>query len=200
MIFATHAHRHTQRLASHTCQVQDGTGPGYGDFELVFLCNSSCWNYLFCGSKSLLKGAPHSLRNKWDQCCKGLTQKHRRYRLLILTHKRHHIKHIRSHTLIRTGTQHPVVLSNHTASMYFCVVVSKECPCWAYSSLVNANPVCACVLILSWSQQQVLSHRGIVMIKKLWVKVRWEKITVERREKDWWRNVVTDRGVCVKRE
>lgn len=60
--------------------------------------------------------------------------------LLMLTHKDiYSIKY----------TQHPVVLYNHRASMYFCVVVSKECPRWAYSSLVNANPVCARVFIVS---------------------------------------------------
>ncbi len=87
-----------------------------------------------------------------------------------------------------------MALSNHTASMYFCVVVSKESPCWAYSSLVNANTVCACVLIMSWSQRRVLSHRGIVSDQEATGQVRWEQITVGRREMEGFRYRAKRRG------
>lgn len=54
-----------------------------------------------------------------------------------------HIKNI--HIFTHVDTYEP----NDIASMYFCVALSKEFLCWAYSSPVNANPMCACVLIMS---------------------------------------------------
>ena len=146
--------------------------------ELVFLYNGSCWSYLFYVSRGLLKVHPAPSGSS-EIGCAGLTQKNTEDTGFWFSHTKapyqtHAHTHTHTHTLAHADTQHPVALSNHTARTYFCVVVSKESPCWAYSSPVNANPVCACVLIMIWSQRWVLSHRGKVSDQEGTGRVRWE--------------------------
>lgn len=123
----------------------------------------------------LIKGAPGSLRFRWNWCCKWLTQKHRQYWLLTKA---------LTHTLIDTDTQQPVALSNQTTSLYFSVVViSEECPCSTYGSLVNANLVCACVLLtVAGSVTQRSSDQDAGQVRR-------EQITVGRRR-------TFTRGLC----
>lgn len=141
-----------------------GTDLGGGWVKLMFCYEGLCWSYLCFVNRGLLKEC-QTPSGSTDWCWERPVHKHRSYRLVILTCKGN-IKNIQIFT--RVDTQE----LNHALSTCFCVALSKEFPCWAYSSPVG---VCVCVSVKS---TRYCHTQGSKMIKyqEATGQVRWEEM------------------------
>ena len=122
-----------------------------GGVELMYVFNGSCWGYLFCVSRGFLKVCqPPSGSNELGSARGPLPKKKKNAGFWFWNTP------YQAHTRIHADTRDPVALSDHTASFYFCVAVSKRVfmlglvPWWMPTQCVQSQSV---RVICSWSKK-----------------------------------------------
>ena len=160
-------------------------------FELAYLSDSSCWNYLFFERKGLIKvhHAPSGtseigVARGWHRATEDTGFWFSNTKGTVSN--TYSGTHTHTHSCIQTHcTLWYWLITQAVCTVFLCSCLkgvfmlglqfSGECPVWA------------CVLIISWSAGFVTQRNSYD--QEATGKVGWEQITVGRRRKEWEKNL-----------